>query len=153
MCIRDSKHTTFVFGDLSDNRGSARIIICPDSENRDELIQASGDGKGNKIISEVAELHSKDLFYGDDNIANAYRAWQKGNKTISMNPKRQFGEPMVDGTGYSAQALYHAYLTEGGIDAAAKEYGVDPGDIEVALSYFDHLQGPQKLSESKKTPF
>ncbi len=58
-----------------------------------------------------------------------------------MHPDRRFGEPLVTSCGYTARALFESYHAEGGVAAAAEAYGVTREEVELACSYFDHLQG------------
>ena len=138
------RHRTFVFGDLLHAPHKANVLIRPEGIDED-LVQVSGREKGNKVFAVVAELHMRDLYFGDDQLANAYVAWKRGGREIRFDPRRQFGDPMVGSTGYSVQALWHAYVTEGGVQAAAEAYGVEPEDVEIAIDYFDHLRGPSLL--------
>ena len=46
---------------------------------------------------------------------------------------------MISECGYSAQALWDAYRSEGGIENAAKVYGVKEGEVETACRYFDQI--------------
>ena len=105
-----------------------------------------GKAKGNLIFAEVAELHMEDLYWNDSVLAQSYTAWKEDDdRKIVLDPRKQFGDPMVGNTGYSAPALWHAYITEGGVDRAAEAYDVSPEDVKLAIRYYDHLQGPSLL--------
>jgi uncharacterized protein (DUF433 family) len=56
-----------------------------------------------------------------------------------MNPKHRFGEPLLEGCGYTPEVLFEAAKTEGSIEAAAKAYGVSKEQVEVCVDYFDYL--------------
>jgi hypothetical protein len=58
-----------------------------------------------------------------------------------MNPHKRLGEPFLPSCGYTAQALWESTLAEGSADRAAKAYGVEIGDVELACEYIDHLTG------------
>jgi uncharacterized protein (DUF433 family) len=58
-----------------------------------------------------------------------------------MNPKVRFGEPILDNSGYTPEALFEAAKTEGSIEDAARNYGVDIDQIKICVDYFDYLSG------------
>lgn len=122
------RHSAFLFGD--------NIALEIDGQ----LIQASGDGRKNLLMKEIAQLYLKDLYFSTESgLACRYVAWRDENGQIVMNPQFRFGEPVVENCGYTAQTLWEAYEIEGGINAAADAYNVKPGDVEIALRYHDHL--------------
>ena len=41
-----------------------------------------------------------------------------------MDPRERFGEPVVERCGYAASTLWEACEIEGGVEEAAKAYGV-----------------------------
>jgi uncharacterized protein (DUF433 family) len=130
------KHKTFLFGDMSDE-GHGEVVL----EIGGKLLQASGKGKRNLVMPEVAELYMQDLYFDPDSgLANKYYPFGTAtNKAIVMDPKVRFGEPFVYNSGYSAESLWQAYKTEGGIEAAAAAYGVSRSDIESVLRFYDLL--------------
>ncbi|MBI1902061.1 MAG: hypothetical protein HYS13_13240 [Planctomycetia bacterium] len=128
-------HTTYLFSDEQDE-GHGEIVL----KIGDKLVQASGVSRKNLILREVAELYIRDLkFDPETSLAQEYTAWKGEHGRIVMNPHIRFGEPVVERCGYSAQTLWEAYEIEGGIKNAAESYLVDEADVELALSYFDHL--------------
>ncbi|WP_425615713.1 hypothetical protein NA78x_005643 [Anatilimnocola sp. NA78] len=130
------QHKTFLFGDMKDD-GHGEVII----EIEGNLIQASGHERGNLVMREVAELYMRDLYFDPKtNLASKYHPFGESLKrAVVMDPKVRFGEPMIESCGYSAEALFDAYTIEGGIEHAAKAYGVEPSEIETAIRYFDLL--------------
>jgi hypothetical protein len=60
---------------------------------------------------------------------------------VVLDPGIRLGEPVVLPSMYSAATLWKALLAEGGVVAAAKAYGVEPGEVMVARDYFDLLEG------------
>jgi uncharacterized protein (DUF433 family) len=58
-----------------------------------------------------------------------------------MNPKIRFGEPILDNSGYTPEALFEAAMTEGSIEAAARSYDVSPDQVRICIDYFDYLSG------------
>ena len=122
------EHKTFVLNE--------REIVLEVEEN---LVQISGKHFGNLLIGPIAELYMKRIEYSDNGLASGYRAWGELEAPIVMNPKRRFGEPIVLSCGYTAQTLWEASIVEGGLDAAARAYGVRPEEVALACDYYDHL--------------
>ncbi|MFM9965940.1 MAG: hypothetical protein ACKV2Q_32565 [Planctomycetaceae bacterium] len=104
-----------------------------------KLIQISGINSGNLMIGPIAELYLKRIHFGEDGFAAQYVAWGDNRNPIVMDPKRRFGEPIVASCGYTAQTLWDASIVEGGLEAAAKAYGVKIEEVTAACDYYDHL--------------
>jgi len=122
------RHKTFLVGD--------EIII---KLNEDEYVQVSGKHARNRVITEVVELYMIDLGFSREGLANCYTPERQGNYVVSLNPEMRFGEPLLPSCGYSARALWDAYKVEGGIERAAKAYGVKTQEVELACRYYDKL--------------
>lgn len=116
------------------------VVINIGDEDLPQFIQASGKFKNNRIFTQVAELYARDIGYDDaDGLASSYLAHRFEECKVMMNPKIRLGEPMIETCGYSAQALWDAYRSEGGVDQAAKAYDVKPVEVMAAVSYFDQI--------------
>lgn len=124
------EHTTYLFG-------SEILIRRPD----DNLEQVTGKRSGQLMVKVVAELYMDDLSFGANGLASKYTAWKERDLEIVMDPQIRFGEPLLTSCHYSAQTLWEAYKAEGGIENAAKAYGVSNDDVKLACKYFDHLLG------------
>jgi uncharacterized protein (DUF433 family) len=123
------KHTTFLF----DNE----IWIQPEGKT---LTQISGKEHGQKGITKVIELFYDDISFDPKlGIANSYKAYESRGNKIIMNPKIRFGEPLLEGVGYTPEALFEAAKTEGSAEAAAKNYGVTTSQVQTSIDYFDSL--------------
>jgi uncharacterized protein (DUF433 family) len=144
------KHRTFLFSDGSelDNntpRKKRRLEIVFDlgRDDNHDYVQLTGRERGNKLIAEVSELYMRDLtFDGPGGVASSYRPLRVDGNSIVMDPKIRFGEPFVESCGYTAFTLFNSYLAEGTIGAAAKAYGVQREEVELAIKYVDYLQRP-----------
>lgn len=143
------RHATFVFF-----RGGAEHLTEPPDEDQDDspiceivlekdqrLTQLTGKKAGNQLLREVAELYMENLSFGEDGLASEFIAYKLDDLSVRLNPQRHFGEPLVP-SGYTAFALWEAVKAEGSIDAAARAYGVDRREVELACGYFDFLRGP-----------
>jgi uncharacterized protein (DUF433 family) len=143
------KHRTFLFGETDDttaeNKARRRkkrleLVIRLEGE---KYVQLTGKEHDNLLIAEIAEVYMLDLTYeGPGGVANEYRPLTFRDRAILMNPNIHFGQPVVESCGYSVFTLFDSYKAEGGVDAAAKVYGVEREDVELALKYVDFLQRP-----------
>jgi hypothetical protein len=112
------------------------LIKKPD----ESLVLLTGRHRGNYVIKDIVELYLRDLTFSTaTGFAEEYCAWQKDGLAITMNPSRRFGEPLTP-SGYTAMALWDAVKSEGSVLNAAKAYGVDPREVELAVSYLDYLR-------------
>ncbi len=130
-CPLARRHTIFLLG--------RDIQIVPELDG--DPVQVTGRAKGQVSARSVVEIHLRDLGWDADGLARHYRAFQWGHRDIQMIPEEHFGEPVVPSCNHSARVLWEAAETEGGIEPAARAYGVEAEEVELACRYFDHLQG------------
>ncbi len=135
-------HAIYLFGDQK-GQGHGEIVIRLAGEgigDEDRHVQLTGPGRDSLLMYPVVETFLQDLrFDPETKLASQYSPLSKGNASIVLNPHRRFGEPIVDPGGYTAEALWHATNTEGGINEAAEAYGVTVAEVELANRYFDGL--------------
>jgi len=124
-------HRTFLFGN--------EILI--ELPKRGGLVQLSGKHRDQHVMREVAELYMEDLTFAKDGLAVEYSAFKHDRKEVIINPILRLGQPVVKTCSYTVSALLEAYRTEGSIARAAKTYGVEPKDVELAIRYDDYLRG------------
>jgi hypothetical protein len=94
----------------------------------------------NRPASPIVEMFLEDLqFDPTTGLASEYSPMSEGEARIVLNPRRQFGEPIVDPGGYTAETLWDATNVEGGIEAAAEACGVTVGEVRLANRYLDTL--------------
>jgi uncharacterized protein (DUF433 family) len=127
------KHTTFLF--------EKKIWIQPEGKT---LTQISGKGHGQIGLTKIIENFYEDIsFDATTGAASSYKAFERtyksGSHKIVMNPKVRFGEPILDDSGYTPEALFEAAKTEGSVEDAARNYGVDVDQIRICVDYFDYL--------------
>lgn len=104
-----------------------------------DYVQATGKNVDQASLQKIVEVYMLDLKFDSDGLANGFKAFSRNGCDIHMSPDVRFGEPIVSSCGYTAQALWEAYDTEGGIKAAACAYGVQENEVECAIHYRDHL--------------
>jgi len=128
------KHVTYAFG----NELYIRVLLGDGPD--EQFIGATGKVKNQLTIREIVELSMRDVTdWTPEGYALAYRAFQWEKFEVVMNPRRRFGEPIVMSCGFTAQALYEAFKSEGGFEPAAAAYGVEAQEVETAFRYFDSL--------------
>lgn len=136
-----TQHTTYL---MTDGRGPGAgelVIRVKGRDDHDKLIQLTGRSSGNYLMKEIAEPFLDDLhFDSETGLAMDYSPFRSSKYTIKLDPQIRFGEPIVSPSGYTAQSLYDAIISEGGIDAAAKAYDLEKEAIHLAYDYIDHLK-------------
>lgn len=95
----------------------------------------TGIDRGQKSFKPCIEAYMKNLEFGEDGLASNYTAFTHNNIHVVLNPVRQFGQPVIAETGYSAETLWRAALAEGGFERAAEIYEVTPDAVEAAYRY------------------
>jgi hypothetical protein len=132
------RHTIFLFSDQKAEGHGEIIIRLPDEDG--QYVQLTGKARGNRMMQPVVELFLDDLqFDPKTKLATEYSPMADGDARVVLNPHCRFGEPVVLPGGYTAEALWHATNTEGGIGAAAEAYGVTVPEVTLANRYFDAL--------------
>jgi hypothetical protein len=102
-----------------------------------ELFEVAGR-QGQKLFRFV-ESYLENLSFSDSGLANLYSIYKSADVKIVMNPKVRFGEPTLP-SGYSAATIWEAIEAEGGVQEAAKVYGIPREEAEAAYKFFvDYL--------------
>jgi uncharacterized protein (DUF433 family) len=127
------EHTTFLF------EGKIWIQLPERS-----LMQIAGRGRGQTGMLPVIESFYKDIsFDSRTRYANRYKAFERtyasGTYKITMDPELRFGEPLLDNSGYTPQAIVEAAKTEGSIEEAARCYGITEDQARACFDYWDYL--------------
>jgi len=117
------------------------ILVGTDPDGLNQYVMASGKSRGNRVMTKIAEPFMQGIEFGSSEYAERYTAWSEGDRKILMDPHQRLGEPYLPSCGYTALALWEAYLSEGGTAEAAKAYDIDEEDVMMVCNYFDHLTG------------
>ena len=85
-------------------------------------------------------LSLKDLHFCDEGLAVRFTPFEKYGRQITLDPQRQFGQPLVGETGYRADILANMYYIEKSPDLVAGAFNIDPKDVLTAVSYMENLR-------------
>ncbi len=69
------------------------------------------------------------------NESGHVQSWRPRSNRVILDPKRSFGEPIVDEEGVPTDVLASAYVAEQSVDAVAKWYEVEPASVEDAVEF------------------
>jgi uncharacterized protein (DUF433 family) len=136
------EHCIFLFSDQK-GKGHGHIVIRLEGDDEDvetQFVQLTGHDKGNLLFRQIVEMFLSDLtFDATTKLASCYRPMTEGVANILIDPHRRFGEPVVEPSGYTVEALWHSTNTEGSFKAAAEACGVTVEEVLLANKYYDIL--------------
>lgn len=105
-----------------------------------QIIQASGRIRGQILLRPIVEPFIKDLHFDAEGWAIKLIPFKKYGREITLDPKKQFGQPVVGNTGYRADILDQAYSAEKSYDLIAGAYGIDVKDVKTAIAYMTKIR-------------
>jgi hypothetical protein len=88
----------------------------------------------------ILESFINSLEFDDRDVAKLYVAYIAEGERVVAARDYNFGIPMMESSGYTAQTLFDAAAVEGGAQKAADAYGVEFTTVKVAIDYFNSLQ-------------
>lgn len=106
----------------------------------DAVIQVSGHGRNQALMKPIIEPFMKDLHFDQDGLVVRFTPFKKFGREITLDPKRQFGQPLVNNTGYRADVLAQSYWVERSMDFVASLYNIEIKDVKVAVDYMKSLR-------------
>jgi uncharacterized protein (DUF433 family) len=127
------KHQTFLFDD--------DVVIQLELPDGKCLVQVTGKYKNHHLLHPVVEQYLVDLSYDPDGLANEFTPLSDGDSKIIINPKKQYGAPIVLPSGYTVASLVSAYEGEGSISEAAAAFEIDETQVKLAIRYDNFLSG------------
>lgn len=128
------KHKVYLYPKDSPN---AEVFI---KTPQNTFAQISGKRLRQQLITKVAELHLDNISWDAHDMPIKYEPLRTQYGTVVMDPNIAFGSPIIEGSGYTAAALWEAYVIEGGIESAARCYGVDENMVKAAVEFYSHLK-------------
>jgi uncharacterized protein (DUF433 family) len=118
---------------------NGEIYIRPNPE--DSLVQVSGRTPNQQAFKHLVEPYIHDISFDPaTGLAVRYEAFRYDDERIEMDPNQHLGEPFFSTSGYSPRVLWEAVQSEGSVPGAARAYGVEEKQVEVAFRYLDHLE-------------
>ena len=105
----------------------------------ERITTVTGKQKHQTLMTQIVNKFMKNLDFNDKDIADRYTPFEYNDIKITLNPKVQFGQPLVGDTGYRADVLNKAYLAEGSYRSVVDEFGVDMEDVKTAVLYMNSL--------------
>lgn len=115
--------------------GGLHIQLAPG--RIDEL---TGPAPGQVMMEKIIEPFMERLCFDENGLAQAYTPFERYGRRIVLNPKRQFGQPVVEGTGYRADILANAYRIEGSIESVMEQFDVDNNAVNAAVDYMSSVR-------------
>ena len=88
------------------------------------------------LLREVLDASLERIEWGRDVAERLYpwvRADLAGPKSIVIDPRRGFGQPIIAGTGIEARIVTERYRAGESVAELAQDYRLDPGQIEDAI--------------------
>lgn len=104
------------------------------------IYQVSGRPRHQMSIEPIVEPYAKDLHFDEDGLAFMWTPFKRFQRQIILDPKKQFGQPLVENTGYRADILATSFKAEGSYAAASEAYNVETKDIKIAVAYIKELR-------------
>jgi uncharacterized protein (DUF433 family) len=105
-----------------------------------ELTQATGEQRHQRLMSNIVSQFLRDLEFNAEGVVTKYTPFENNGIKITLNPKVQFGQPLVGNTGYRADILNKAYMAEDSYKSVADEFAVEIDDVKTAVLYMVSLR-------------
>jgi uncharacterized protein (DUF433 family) len=103
------------------------------------IVELSGPVRGQTMMEKIMEPFMELLCFDEKGLAQTYMPFEKYGRRIILNPKRQFGQPIVEGVGYRADILANVCRIEGP-EAVMEEFNVESDDVNIAVDYMNSLK-------------
>ena len=107
--------------------------------SEDRIVGLTGDAHNQAMMCPIVEPFMERLCFANDGLAERYTPFTKYGRRIVLDPRRQFGQPIVEPTGYRADVLANAHRIEGTIEAVTEEFNVESDDVNIAVDYMNSL--------------
>ena len=111
-------------------------ILMDAVEKDSELVSLSRKNAGQKVFAKIVEQSVSGLEYKGSRVA---RWWPTRGKHVLIDPKRSFGDPVLDKSGVSTGTLYKEFQRHGDPKYLAKLYEIDLSGVKEALKFEDSL--------------
>jgi uncharacterized protein (DUF433 family) len=112
-------------------------ILMKALEHDGEFVSLSRKRPGQKVFAEIVRQSLRDLEY-HDGIAVRWRP--SGYKQVVIDPKRQFGQPVIDDYGVSTETLFSEYQDFQDMQYLSQIYEMPQRLVRSAIQYEEDLQ-------------
>ena len=109
------------------------------NHDAERITTVTGKAKHQTLMAQIVTKFMRDLEFNAEGVVEKYTPFESNGIQIVLNPKVQFGQPLVGKTGYRADILNKAYLAEGSYGSVADEFGVDMEEVKTAILYMNSL--------------
>ena len=103
------------------------------------VYQITGGAQGQESVKDIIIPYAKQLHFDEQGLACMWIPYKRKGIQITLNPKVQFGQPLVGDTGYRADVLNHAYVFNGSYESVMDEFGVEMEEVKTAVFYMKSL--------------
>ena len=118
-------------------RSDGNEILMKALEQDGDYVSLSRKRPGQKVFSEIVKQSLKDLEYSNGVAVR----WRPADyKHIIIDPKRQFGQPVVDECGVSTETLFQEYQEFLDFKYLARIYETPQRLVQSAVQYEQNLQ-------------
>ncbi|MBD1206227.1 MAG: hypothetical protein H9533_19115 [Rhodobacteraceae bacterium] len=117
-------------------------ILMDALENDGDLVSLARKNPGQKVFSEVVKQSLSDLEYDDDYVSR----WRPASANhVVIDPKRLFGEPILDEFGVSTRTIYFEWQTFKDPRYLSKIYEMPIRYVNDAIRFEQRLDAAQEV--------
>lgn len=120
-------------------------ILAEAIEHDGELVSLSSKRPGQKVFKKIVEQSLNDLEYEDGSVA---RWWVSKDKTIVIDPARQFGAPLLDEYGIATKAIFDEFNSNPNLTHVANLFEIPRKVVSAALEFERSLSAKITNGES-----
>jgi uncharacterized protein (DUF433 family) len=106
------------------------------SDKRDVFYSEAGQilNAGTRQLNTLVDEYCKKIDFGSD---YAERLWPDGrDSSVVVNPRHQFGSPVIDGTNIKVSTLYSMHQSGESIPILSALYELSPNKIQDAIRFY-----------------
>ncbi|MCK0168231.1 helix-turn-helix domain-containing protein [Jannaschia sp. S6380] len=114
-------------------------ILIDAIENDGEYLSLSKKNPGQKVFSKVVGQSLVDLEYDGDQVAR----WRPGFASgVVVDPKRYFGDPLLDDFGISTKVISDEFELTGSVQKLSDLYEIPEKAVRNAINFEEALEKP-----------
>ena len=109
-------------------------------DNEQALEQFTGRSRGQMLLPQIARPFLDRIDFNQEGRAQRFRLHVAYGRSVWMDPRYEFGAPLVGTTATPFYVLANAAIAEGSVHRAAMAYSVEEDDIQIALELHRRLE-------------